>query len=175
MDILTQVEQLEQLAGSGARVPGTRKVLMDLDRVMELVDQMRLGIPKDILEAETILEKREAVINQALLDARRIKASAEEESRTKVDDNEIVRQAEAQAEESLAEAKRRSTALVQDAQRKAHETVQEANSFGETRITEANRYTLEALYNLEEHLSSVLNTVRRGLDSLEEQKETKVA
>ena len=75
MEILNHVDRLESLATSAGRVPKTRKVLMDLDKVLELVDQIRLDIPKDIQEAEEVLEKREALINQSLMDARRIKAS----------------------------------------------------------------------------------------------------
>ena len=45
--------------------------------------------------------------------------------------------------------------------------MQEAQTFADNRIEEANRYSQETLYNLEQHLSIVLNSVRRGLDSLE--------
>ena len=120
MEILNHVDRLESLATSAGRVPKTRKVLMDLDKVLELVDQIRLDIPKDIQEAEEVLEKREALINQSLMDARRIKASAEEESRNKVDESEISSAARQQAEEVLSDAKQRADALLQDAQRKAH-------------------------------------------------------
>jgi F0F1-type ATP synthase membrane subunit b/b' len=141
---------------------------MDLDKLLELVDQMRLGIPKDIQEAEGVLDKREALINQSLMDARRIKASAEEESRTKLEESEISQSARQQAETILAEAKQRADALLQDAQRKAHLTMQEAQGFGEGRVSEANVYAHETLRDLEQHLSVVLNSVRRGLDSLEQ-------
>jgi len=169
MDLLNLVDKLENLATTSGKVPGTRKVLMDQEKVLDLVDQMRLGIPKDIQEAEEVMARREAIINQSLLDARRIKSSAEDEGRTKVNESEIVAVAQGQADEMLAEAKQRSDALVQDAQKKAHQTMQEAQTFADNRIEEANRYSQETLYNLEQHLSIVLNSVRRGLDSLEGQ------
>ena len=169
MDLLNLVDKLETLATTSGKVPGTRKVLLDQEKALELVDQMRLGIPKDIQEAEEILARREAIINQSLLDARRIKSSAEDESRTKVNESEIVAEAQKQSDEMLAEAKQRSDALVQDAQKKAHQTMQEAQAFADNRVEEANRYSQDTLYNLEQHLSIVLNSVRRGLDSLEGQ------
>ena len=175
MDLLNLVDKLETLATSSGKVPGTRKVLMDLDKALELVDQMRLGIPKDIQEAEEVMARREAIINQSLLDARRIKSSAEEEGRAKVNESEIVAEAQKQADELLADAKQRADALVQDAQKKAHQMMQESQTFSETRVEEANRYSQETLYNLEQHLSIVLNSVRRGLDSLETQQEVQVA
>ena len=168
MEILNHVDQLEALATSAGRVPKTRKVIIDLDKVLQIVDQMRLDIPKDIQEAEVVIDKREALLNQSLLDARRMKAAAEEESRLKVGESEITEGARQQAEEILAEAKQRADALVQDAQRKAHSTMQDAQAFGEGRVNEADAWSFETLKELEQHLSMVLNSVRRGLDSLEQ-------
>ena len=167
MEILTLVDKLETTITSSARLPATHKVVVDLDRMLELVDQMRLAIPKDVQESQEMLVQREAIINQALLDSRRIKASAEEESRNQVDQSQIVKEATEKAEELLADAKRRSDALMQDAQQKAHDLTNEAQSYGDSRIKESNRYAHEVLARLEMQLSGVLNSVRLGLDNLE--------
>ena len=52
--------------------------------------------------------------------------------------------------------------------------MQEAESFGENRIEEANQYAKQTLKDLEQHLSIVLNSVRRGLDSLDQIEATQV-
>ena len=175
MEILSLIDKLETNVTAGARLPGTHKVMMDADRLLELVDQLRVAIPKDVRDSQDMLAQREAIINQALLDARRIKASAEEESRTQVDESAIVKQAEDKAEEALTDAKRRADALLQDSQRKAHDAMQEAQSFSDDRINESNRYATETLFRLEQQLASVLNAVRRGLDTLEEHEKAHVA
>jgi hypothetical protein len=131
-----------------------------------MVDQLRLAVPKDVQEAQEILTKKEGVLNQALLEARRIKSSAEEESRSRVDQTEVMRAANDKAEEILSDNKKRADAMVQDSQRKAHAIMKEAQSFYDTRRQEANHYTQETLYKLEQELSTLLNSVRRGLDLL---------
>lgn len=168
MDLLNLVDKLESMATASGKFPGTRKIMIEQDKLLELVDQMRLGIPRDIVEAEELMARREAIINQSLLDARRIKSSAEEEGRNKVHDSEIVSQANKRSEDMLAEAQEQADGIVMDAQKKAHRLMQDAQSFADQRFEEANQYAHETLYHLEMHLSTVLNSVRRGLDSLED-------
>ena len=168
MDLLQLVDKLESMATATGKFPGTRKVMIEQDKLLELVDQMRLGIPRDIVEAEELMARREAIINQSLLDARRIKSSAEEEGRNKVHDSEIVAQASKKSEEMTSDAQERADGIVMDAQKKAHRLMQDAQSFADQRFEEANQYAHETLYHLEMHLSTVLNSVRRGLDSLED-------
>ena len=168
MDLLTLVDKLESMATASGKFPGTRKIMIEQDKLLELVDQMRLGVPRDIVEAEELMARREAIINQSLLDARRIKSSAEEEGRNKVHDSEIVSQAHKKAEEMIVEAQEQADGIVMDAQKKAHRLMQDAQTFADQRFEEANQYAHETLYHLEMHLSTVLNSVRRGLDSLED-------
>ena len=174
MNILTHIDRLETIASSAGRLPRTRKVLMDLDVLLEIVSLMRSDIPNDIQEAESVLDKREALLNQALLEGRRIKTAAEEESKDLVNENEITKEATQKSEELLSDAKEHADALLQDAQRKAHKAMQEAESFGENRIEEANQYAKQTHKDLEQHLSIVLNSVRRGLDSLDQIEATQV-
>ena len=168
MDLLTLVDKLESMATASGKFPGTRKIMIEQDKLLELVDQMRLGVPRDIVEAEELMARREAIINQSLLDARRIKSSAEEEGRNKVHDSEIVSQAHKKAEQMIVEAQEQADGIVMDAQKKAHRLMQDAQTFADQRFEEANQYAHETLYHLEMHLSTVLNSVRRGLDSLED-------
>ena len=169
MEILSLVDNLEKTLASSARVPATQKVMVNLNRMLELVDQMRLAIPQDLQDAQDMLAQRESVLSQALLDARRIKASAEEASRNQVKESAIMAEAERKAEHMLADAKRRSDALLQDAQQGAHTLAQKAQSFGDTQVRESNRYAQEVLSRLETQLSAALNSIRLGLDSLESQ------
>jgi hypothetical protein len=93
MNILTHIDRLETIASSAGRLPRTRKVLMDLDVILDLVTQMRSDIPGNIQEAEILLDQREAIERQALLEGRRIKNAAEEESKNLINESEITKEA----------------------------------------------------------------------------------
>ncbi len=51
-------------------------VLVDRKKVMELVDQLRLGIPQEMKSAEEVLAQKDEIISNATLDARRAKVKA---------------------------------------------------------------------------------------------------
>ncbi len=69
----------------------SRKLFVDSETLLEVVDQLRVAVPQNIAEAEEVLRKREDLLNQSLGEARRIRASAENEFRSRVDDTELLK------------------------------------------------------------------------------------
>ena len=178
MDNMNVVEDLQSLVDTGTRVPGFRnKVLVDVGRLMALGQDWSGSVPAMVQEAKAILNQRDSIINQAYLEAQRIKgsaeqgavdiaAAAEEEHIFKVDETEIVKAAEAKAQGTQDEAMMESSLILQDAQRKAYQIQEEAEATADSRRDGADRYTREVLFNLEEQLAEALGQVRRGIDSL---------
>ena len=169
---------MESLASSATRVPGFRKrVMVDSDRLETIVSELRISIPADMQEAREILTQKDSVINQAHLEARRVKesaeheaqaltASAKEEQATRIDETEIVKEAHARAEEITQQAAQEAQEVTQEAQRRAFQIVEAAEATGTTRRDGADQYARETLFDLEERLSIQLGQVRRGIDSL---------
>ncbi len=178
MDILQVTDELESLIETGMRVPGfRRKVLVDVDRLTVLGSELRTAVPANIQEAQEVLKQKESIINQAYLEAQRIrgeadreaqevKTVAQEEHHLKVDETEIVKTAEAKGQEIKDEAMMESALILQDAQRRAYEIQTEAEAITENRRDGADAYAREVLYNLEEQLAESLGQVRRGIDAL---------
>ena len=178
MDNMNVVEELQSLVDTGTRVPGFRnKVLVDVGRLMALGQDWSGAVPAMVQEAKEILNQRDSIVNQAYLEAQRIKgsaeqgavdiaAAAEEEHIFKVDETEIVKAAEGKAEGIQDEAMMESSLILQDAQRKAYQIQEEAEATADSRRDGADRYTREVLFNLEEQLAEALGQVRRGIDSL---------
>ena len=80
----------------------------DSDRILALEEEIRTSVPASIQEAAAIISQKESIINQAYLEAKRIKRAAEDEveaittaaqqeHKIKVDESEIVKAAEAKA------------------------------------------------------------------------------
>lgn len=131
---------------------------MDPDKLLELVDQLRVAVPQDVTEAEEVLKKREDLLNQSLGEARRIRASAETEYRSRVDENELVQ-----------EAKKQSASIVEEAQQKAQRILDLADHDAGARRTAADQYSQTVLYQLEKEIAGLLATVRNGIDVLDTQ------
>ena len=109
MEILNLIDRLETAVSSSARLPATHKIVLDADRILELVDQMRLSIPQEVKAAEEVLAQKDQIVNQATLDARRTKSDAEQQYRERMDQNDLVLSAEARAQETMRDAEQRAT------------------------------------------------------------------
>ena len=160
MKLSSLIEKLEELISSGTGVPATGRVLMDRDKLTELVNQIRSSIPEDIQEAQDLLQMREKLINQALLEGRHIRSASEDEARSRVRESEITK-----------EAKKRSGEIIEEAQHRAQRVLDETDAQVTTRRAGADKYTQETLLKLEEDLSQILTTVRHGIEVTETEKE----
>lgn len=156
MEIQGIIDKLETLASEGKKLPIGRKALIDPDKLLELVDQLRVAVPQDVVESQGILKKREELLNQSLGEARRIRSSAETEFRSRLDDHEM-----------LKEAKKRADQIVEEAQQKAQRILDMVDTDATNRRAEADRYAQETLYKLEQQVANTLSTVRNGIEVIE--------
>ena len=159
-------------------MPGFRgRVLVDIDRLRTLGKGLSSSIPVDIQEANEVLKQKESIVNQAYLEAQRIKESAnrdamalalatQREHEAKVFDTEVLKAAEQRAREVNEEALKEAQRTEQDMQRRIDRMMDEAEAAATIRREGADQYAREVLFNLEERLSELLGQVRRGIDAL---------
>ena len=172
-------DQLRAMAASGTRVPGFRgKVMVDIDSLVRMSDQLgSVDMSDDVREASEVIRMKESILNQAYLEAKRIRTTAEEEVgkltsqaeteyRTKVGESSVLKRAEEISQEMQEQAGYESQQILQDAQRKAYRVVSEAENVALARRDGADSYSREVLFNLEEQLADILGQVRRGIDAL---------
>ena len=136
----------------------SKKLAIDSETLLSLVDQLRVSIPQDISAADEVLRKREELLNQSLGEAKRIRTSAETELRSRVGEAELVKEAEKEAQ-----------AIAEEAEEKAQQILDVAETQAATKRTSADRYAQEQLYKLEEEVNRLLGTVRNGIEVLEAQ------
>ena len=154
MEILDLINQLEALASAGKKLPMGRK-LVEADRLLELVDQMRLAVPRAVQEAEEVMDKREQILTQSEVDYKRIRAAAETEARNRLEDGELVKAGKVQAQELIAESQSKATRAIEQAEVELRQ-----------RRDAADQYSAKVLRELEEEVAKVHATIQRGLDAL---------
>jgi len=142
---------LEILINNSKVMPITGSLMMDKARLIELVDQLRLGVPQEVRAAEEVLSQKEQIMNVAMADARRAKAKAEDEFSKQLTDSEQHRRAEE---------------ILHDAQERASRILQMAEAEAESRRTEADAYALRTLRSLEREINGIGGSVRKGIDML---------
>jgi vacuolar-type H+-ATPase subunit I/STV1 len=142
---------LETLINTSKVMPVTGSLMVDRQKIIELVDQLRLEIPQEVRAAEEVLSQKDQIMNSAMLEARRARSRAEEEFRERFSQNELHRK----AEENL-----------RDAEQRAARIIEQAETQAKLRHTEADAYALSSLRSLERELNSISGSVRKGIDML---------
>ena len=145
MDILHLVDRLEELLNQSRPLPFTHNVIVDEDRILDIIDQMRVAIPEEVKKAQQVIAQRDRTLAQAQEEANRTLAIAREKSDQLVERDSIVQAARAQAEQIIAQ-------IQTDTERTRHD---------------ADNYVIETLTHLEVELDRFMNQVRNGIRSLQ--------
>lgn len=151
MDILEHIDKLEAMVAHAKRMPMTGHAILDPERVTAIIDQMRLSVPRNVQDADEVLQRREQIINQTMLDARRIRSVAETDARALVGESELVKSAKKRAEE-----------IIGDAEQRAARVLQAAEGQIRKKKVGADQYAQQSLADLEEQVLSILNVIHAG-------------
>ncbi|MFU8826022.1 MAG: ATPase [Brevefilum sp.] len=147
MDILHLVDRLEELFNQSRPIWLTHSVIVDEDRMLDLIDQMRVAVPEEIKKAQQIITQRDRILAQAKEEANRTIALAREKAERQLEDDEII----------------------QAARMRAEEVVNQALKDADASQREADKYILETLTSLELHLDRLVTQVRNGIKTLQDE------
>jgi cell division septum initiation protein DivIVA len=106
LDIMFLLERLESQIATGTTVPRTKKVLVDKDAVLDLIDQLRVAVPEEVHAAKRINAEGERIIEKASEEAARITARAQEQAAYLIDERGLTEAAEAEGRRIVDEAQR---------------------------------------------------------------------
>ena len=149
MDILHLVDRLEELFNESRPIPLTHSVVVDEDRVLEIIDQMRISIPDEVKKSQQVLAQRD-----------RVMAQAQEEA------NRTLTLAKRRGEESLSR-----DSVVEAAHERAEQILDQARADVESMRSEADEYAVETLAALEDELTRLLNQTRNGIAKMSAERE----
>ena len=148
MDILHLIDRLEELFNESRALPFTHNVIVDEDRMLDIIDQMRIAIPEEVKKAKQLLNQSERIIAQAEEKANRVTSIAQEK-----------------ADEMASEAP-----IAQEATRRADAILAQARADAEATRTDADDYVVETLSRVEGELSRLLSQVRNGINAMGDSK-----
>lgn len=167
LDILYLIDRLEELVDKGTRVPMGSGVVLHRQRLLDLIDRMRVAMPADVREAREVLQKREEVLAEAQEEAGRIIARAQAELEERLKQEAVTKAAEERALQIVGEAEQRAEGLVGEAETQARERLDEAQGAAQREMEEADLYALQTLRRLETQLNNLQNAVRKGIEGME--------
>ena len=147
MDILQLIDRLEELFNESKSIPLTRNVMVDEDRMLDIIDQMRIAIPDEVKKAQQLLGQRDRVLAQA----------QEEANRT----IEIARQ---KADQMVAK-----DMIMQEASRRADQVLAQARAEADNMRGDADDYVIDSLTQLQTELERITNQVNNGIRTVREE------
>ena len=152
MDILHLVDRLEELFNESRPIWFTHSVAVDEERLLDIIDQMRVSIPEEIKKAQQILAQRDRILAQAQEEATRTLSLARERSDQLLERDPIV----------------------QSAQARADQIIEQIHLEAEGTRREADDYVLTTLSRLEEEMERLLNQARNGIRTLQAEQQSRM-
>ena len=145
MDIMALIDRIEEVMDNSRTVPLMRGRLIDIDKVYEIIDEIRASFPDELKQARWIVKERQEMIEEAEKEANRILEEARDRADAMASEQEVVKRANEQAGSVL------------DAARQQEREIRLG----------AEDYADEMLANLEVNLGKLLTAVQRGRDRLQ--------
>ena len=143
-DIMSLLNEVEEIIDHGTKIPMTGKVLVDDTVIFELLDRIRSAMPEEITNAKWVLKERQRILDDAQVEAQKLM----ERGKIYVDkmavENEVVKQAQIYGED-----------IARQAQTFAHDVKNGAVQYAD-----------EMLQHVEKSLFETLQSLRKNREEL---------
>lgn len=148
MNIEKLLDDMENMLIDAARVPFTNKRVVEEDDLARFLDELREQMPKEVDEAKRIIADRQRILDDAQREAQSIVEQAKAYVIKLTDENTINKQAQEQANEFVAQARKTAADLQ----------------------TDAVNYADEVFKHVTAHLEKTLEVVKQGHRDLQQNK-----
>ena len=136
--LMQLLDDLEAAVTNGRRIPGTSRITVDEQHVVNLIDELRVSLPVELQEARRIVQERQRIVVSAQNEARDILVKANERADYLVSEAGV-----------LSEARQRSERRLEEAEENARRTRSGVSQFALSVIDDVEKNLRDQLYELE--------------------------
>lgn len=144
MELLNILNELEELIEESPKVPMTRRIMVDENRILDYLDRIRTSLPEEIRQAKWLVKERDKVLTESKKEAQRMLEDVNRQIEQRAEDSEITKQAEVMAQQTIQKAEEVSSQIRQGAR----------------------EYADDILLGLEDKLSKMLDEIQQGRNEL---------
>jgi hypothetical protein len=144
LDVNAKIDELIEIVESARAMPMSASCVINRAQVLELLDELKRGLPDEMDRARRVLSDRESVVAEGRREAERLIERTRGERDSIINNTDISREANAAANRILDEARREADQV----------------------RTEADEYVDQKLANFEVVLTKTLQAVGRGRDKM---------
>ena len=143
------INELEDMMNDAKVLPLTGgKAVVDTEAVLDILDDIQDALPGEVRQAKSIVADRSQILAEAKKEAEESSRGGEEKKKQLVAEDEITKQAQAQAADILSDAKKKSSEM-----KKA-----------------ANGYVTDLMKRADETLTDLTNEIRKTRQDIQAQK-----
>lgn len=163
-EVMELIDSLYNMVSEAWGVPlGNDKCIVEREKALEILNDIKTGLPVEIAEAKRLVSARDEFIGNAKREAESIRKNAEDRARALLEEQEIVRVATAHSAELVSNAEYKSKEL----RRVANEYVDEILRRTEETVSTALKSVNEARANFKSLAGTPATPVENASDTVE--------
>ncbi len=147
-DLILQLQDLMSEAKSMPFSGG--KVMVNSDEIYDIIDQIQDAMPAEVRQAKNIVADRKQILAEANRESENIIRAAEERKKAMLNQNELVREAQAKAKE-----------IVDDAKQKSAEIRKAANVYVDSIIRKTEEGISQQLEEIKKTRANIVNSQKQ--------------
>ena len=144
MSIDDLLDLMDETLEDAFTVPLTGKRMVDVDKLRDIIDDVRLNLPNEIRQAKGIVKDRAEIVDAARAEADAIVKKAEERARVIVSEQEIVKQS-----------KQKATEMIQNAQQNTKEMRTSVSNYCESILRQTEEQLVKSISEVKNVRSSM--------------------
>lgn len=152
------IEMLEDIIHDATRVPFGKKSMVDVDKINDIVSDMRMVLPMEIQQAQKVVSDKNSIISDAKREAESIIRKAEQRRAELIEESDVMK-----------EARRRATEIISSAQSRCTDLRVSTNDFADKmllRVEELLTTDLNNLKLLRNSISGASNNIQTSAPSM---------
>ena len=158
--LLDYLDDIEEVLEGSKSLPFTNKISVEKERVLDILNEIRLNLPDDIRAAQRILGDHDRIVAEAERKSQAILESAENEAKIRTNNHEIFRRASDQASETVEEAKKN-----------ARDLRLNAMDYADSMLKDAEDQVKDYMANLEAQHKKVMDYFNQLIDVIYENRQ----
>ena len=166
-DIKQELDILENYILNGVNVPLTDLTIIDREIVLDRLESIKQNLPPVLAASIEVLQQKQAIIQQAHFEARKIVDSAQAEAQNLLQNSNLLRQTEMEARQIKFKTEQECQQLRQAAFDEIEQWREMATLEYEAIQNDADNYASAVLGDLESKLTQMLAVVQNGRQHLE--------
>ena len=158
--LLDYLDDIEEVLESSKKIPFGNRVSVEKERILDILNDIRLHLPDDIRHAQRILGDHDRIVAEAQRKAQDILDAAESEAKLRASNHEIFRRASDQAAE-----------LIDSAKKETRDLRMNATDYADERLEETETQLKELMTNMDAQHKKVMEYYGKMIDVIFENRQ----